>query len=325
MNLRLLFLVLGLGGVSVAAALLVGPYPLPWHTVVAALTGSEGNIAAVVVDLRLARIVLALGCGAALGVAGSVFQTLLGNPLADPFTLGVSSGAALGATVAIVLGISGPLALPLASLLGAACALGLVLSACLAGGSLSQETLILAGIVVSTFLAACIALTKALHEDSVSAIVFWLLGSLQNRSWPHVQLLLPLGIPALGGILMAAKTLDVLALGGESAHCLGVSVPRARGMLLTAAAALTAASVAVCGIIGFVGLVVPHVARRLVGGRHGACVPVSAVLGGLVLLWADTVARALLPHGAELPVGVITALGGAPALGAILLWHQRQS
>ncbi|MBZ4684927.1 MAG: transport system permease protein [Desulfomicrobiaceae bacterium] len=310
---------------SAVAALKAGSYPIGWSEVLTALTSPGNDAASLVVDLRLARLVLALACGAALGMAGAVLQTILGNPLADPFTLGVSSGAGLGATLALVSGASGGLGVSLAALMGAAGAVAVVLGLCWAARSFSRESLVLAGIIVSTFLAACIALMKSLHEDSVASIVFWLLGSLQNRSWPHVAMMLPLSLPGMTVILASAKILDVLALGGEYAHTLGVRVAVCRTLLVLAAAALTASSVAVCGIIGFVGLVVPHGMRLLLGPRHGLLLPACAVMGGVVLLWADVAARTVLAHGAELPVGVITALAGAPAFCFVLLGSRRQA
>ncbi|MEJ5243305.1 MAG: iron ABC transporter permease [Desulfomicrobiaceae bacterium] len=320
-----LFATLAMLAISAGVALKAGSYPVRWPELLAALTSPGSDAASLVVDLRLARLVLALACGAALGVAGAVLQTILGNPLADPFTLGVSSGAGLGATLALVSGASGGLGVSLAALMGAAGAVAVVLGLCWAARSFSRESLVLAGIIVSTFLAACIALMKALHEDSVASIVFWLLGSLQNRSWPHVAMMLPLGLPAMAVILASAKVLDVLALGGEYAHTLGVRVAACRTLLVLTAAGLTASSVAVCGIIGFVGLVVPHGMRLLLGPRHGLLLPACAVMGGVVLLWADVAARTVLAHGAELPVGVITALAGAPAFCFVLLGSRRQA
>lgn len=313
---------LALSGLS---ALKAGSYPVSWSEIFTVLASPDNGAISLVLDLRFARLVLALACGAALGVAGAVLQTILGNPLADPFTLGVSSGAGLGATMAIVAGFAGGMGVSLAALAGAAGAVAAVLGLCWAARSLSRESLVLAGIIVSTFLAACIALMKALHEDSVTSIVFWLLGSLQNRSWPHVAMMLPLGVPALVTIMLCANILDVLALGGEHAHNLGVHVAVYRTLLVLAAAALTASSVAVCGIIGFVGLVVPHGMRRMLGPRHGLLLPACAVMGGIVLLWADMAARTVLAHGAELPVGVITALAGAPAFCFVLLGSRRQA
>ncbi len=313
---------------SLLAAILLGPYPLSWSEVFCALgdllQGKGQGPAALVLHLRLSRLALAFVAGASLAVAGAVLQTVLANPLADPFTLGVSSGAACGATFALIAGAAGTLAVPLSALAGGSLALVLVLGLCLASRSFSHETLILAGILVSTTLAALIALAKALHEDSVASIVFWLLGSFQNRSWPHLFLMLPLTLPALTVVLLASQVLDVLALGGESAHLLGLPVTQTRILLVLAAAALTAAAVSVAGIIGFVGLVVPHGARLLVGPRHGVLMPACALLGGGVLLWADLAARTVLAHGTELPVGVITALAGAPAVAATMLALRRK-
>ena len=272
-------------------------------------------------ELRLPRVFLALAAGAGLAVSGAVFQGILRNPLADPFTLGVSGGAAFGAALAISLGLTGAFmgfGLPLAAFAGASAALGAVLFLGRIGGGLRRETLVLAGVVVSAFLAALIALVKALDESSVTGIVFWIMGSFQGRGWAEVALLAP-GL-ALGGAvaLLLRRELDILSLGDQTARHLGVSAPKARLLLLLAAGAITASCVAVSGIIGFVGLVVPHLCRLLLGAEHKHLLPASALCGGLLLLWSDTAARTLLPGGVELPVGVITALLGGPFFCYIL-------
>lgn len=306
---------------SVYAALFFGPVPLSVQEIHAALIGAASEDSArtsvIVHDLRLGRIVVSVLCGMALGLAGAVFQALLRNPLADPFTLGISSGAACGAALALTLGWAGSNALavpalPLAALIGAFTALALVLSLSRISGDFSRESLILGGIVVSTVLAALLTLIKALNEESVSAIVFWIMGSFQGRTWEQARLMLPYLIPGFLLVLAQARELDLLALGGEQAAQLGVAVIRARTVLVIGAGLLTAAAVSVSGIIGFVGLVVPHLIRLLVGGNARTVIIFSALGGGLLMLWSDTLARSILDHGAELPVGVVTALFGGP-------------
>lgn len=280
------------------------------------------TLALVVGDLRLPRVLLALCAGMGLALAGTVFQGILRNPLADPFTLGVSGGAAFGAALAISLGLGsalGGLAVSLYAFAGA----GLALAAVLLLGSmgagpeskgrgLERETLVLAGVVVSAFLAALIALLKALDESSVSGIVFWIMGSFQGRGWTDAALALP-GI-VLGSVLALAcsRELDIMSLGDTTARSLGLNAGRSRIVLLAAASAVTASCVAVAGIIGFIGLITPHLCRLLLGARHALVLPASALLGGLLLLWSDVAARTMLPNGVELPVGVITALLGGP-------------
>ncbi len=286
-------------------------------------------LSVVVVDIRLARVVLAWLTGASLAVAGCVFQGVLRNPLADAFTLGVSGGAAFGASVAILSGLAGHAAfnglgggaglLPLCALAGALLALGAVLALGRAGagmggmgGAMRRETLVLAGIVVSTFLSALISLLKSLDEESVASIVFWIMGSFQGRGFEHVRLAWSYMAVGLGLVLWRARELDLLALGEGQARLLGLDAGRSRLWLLIGASLLSGAAVAVSGVIGFVGLVVPHLLRLVVGAGHRTLLPASALLGGLLLLWSDVLARSILPGGAELPVGVVTALIGGP-------------
>ena len=269
----------------------------------------------VVRDMRLPRAALAFLAGAGLAVAGAVFQAILRNPLADPFTLGVSGGAAFGAALAISLGFTAAaygFGLPLAAFAGAAAALACVLLLGRIGGGLRHETLILAGVVVSAFLAALIALVKALDESSVTGIVFWIMGSFQGRGVRELVLLLPGFCGGAGLALLLFRELDILSVGDRAARHMGLSAGRARLVLLLAAGAVTASCVAVSGIIGFVGLIVPHLMRMLLGAGHRRLLPASALGGGLLLLWSDTAARSVLPGGVELPVGVITALLGGP-------------
>ncbi|SKA79043.1 iron complex transport system permease protein [Paucidesulfovibrio gracilis DSM 16080] len=316
--------------VSLFLAIFPGAFPIPFHEVVSIL--SEGNAdspgATIIWDIRLSRICLSWIIGAGLGASGVVFQGLLRNPLADPFTLGVSSGGAFGASLAITLGLAGVtglfgvVALPVAAFFGALVALVAVIALGSIGGRLRRETLVLAGIVISTFLSACISLSKALNEESVSAIVFWIMGSLQGRGWEHVLLVLPYSLVGLVVMFLHSRELDILSLGERQARQLGVSTTRVRVILLGGAGLVTAAGVAVAGIIGFVGLVVPHMVRLVIGAEHGPLLLHSTLLGGLLLVWSDVAARVILSGGAELPVGVITALLGGPFF-CFLLRKQR--
>lgn len=313
---------------SILAACLFGPMDIPANKVMSILwsrvlemigardLSGDPSWEVVVLDIRLSRIILSCLVGACMGVAGTVFQGLLRNPLADPFTLGVSSGAAFGATLVIYLGISrtvfGLSLLPLAGLAGSLGALVVVIGLGRINGELRRETLILAGIVVATFLAALISLLKALDEEAVSAMVFWIMGSFQGRGWNHVGLLIPYMVLGLVFVFRYSRELDILCLGDLQAHHLGVDVERVRIMLLLGASLMTGAAVAVSGIIGFVGLVVPHFIRLLQGSEHRPLLIMSGLGGGLLLLWSDVLAKNLLPGGVELPVGVITALLGGP-------------
>jgi iron complex transport system permease protein len=310
--------------VSVALATGIGRMDISWQTVAEVILGKLGfptpaldrTTEVVIWGIRLSRVILAGLVGASLATAGVVFQGLLLNPLADPFTLGVSTGAAFGVALLVMLGVGGSFLglspLPLAALVGALGAMAAVLVLSREKGSLRKETLILAGIVVSTFLSALISLVKSLDEESLSAIVFWIMGSFSGRGWIHVGFLIPY---AVAGLILAAghhRELDILALGEEQSHHLGVSVSKVRLKLLLGASLLTAGAVAVSGVIGFVGLVVPHLVRILAGPSHGRLLVLSAFTGALILIWADVVARVLLAGGQELPVGVVTALLGGP-------------
>lgn len=314
--------------VSLPLACLPGPFPLDagevFRTLAVSLGLSDAPVEAsrllVVGKIRLARVCLATLCGGALAVAGVALQGVLRNPLADPFTLGISAGASCGASMVIALG--GGLAVRLgfsqAALVPPAALAGALLALCGAlwlgrgRGDFSRESVILAGIAVAAFLGAVVALVKALNEESVTSIVFWILGSLQGRGWDSLPLLLGTFVPGLLAVGLGWRALDVLSLGDEQAAQLGLNVGRARFWLLAGASCMTAGCVAVAGVIGFVGLVVPHVLRLLLGPGHGPLLTGAFLGGGVLLVWADVLARSVLDGGQELPVGVVTALLGGP-------------
>ncbi|SHN54270.1 FecCD family ABC transporter permease [Desulfovibrio litoralis] len=302
----------------------------------------------VILNLRFARAVLAFFGGAALGVAGLILQNVLQNPLADAFTLGVASGSAFGAVLALVLGlpvfvyvfgVQVPL-LSFMALFGALLALIFVFFIAFntqkKARSLASETLILAGVICSSFLAALISLLKALNEDAVPGIVFWIMGSFQGKSWTEFQLMLPLSVLGFVLIYLFKRPLDLLSLGNIQATQLGVSTRSIRLVLILGASALSAATVSVAGIIGFVGLLVPHFVRLLFLRLGYSVLPSklilpTALIGGLLLLWADVLARRLLSFGVylgfnnlsgvDLPVGVVTALIGVPFFCWILKYR----
>lgn len=326
--------------VSAVLASTYGPLNIPlgqvFHTLAEHLfpvgISGETTNAIVVWEIRFSRIILSLLIGSGLAVSGTVFQGILRNPLADPFTIGVSSGAAFGASVAIFFGLSGSIPylagigiIPLAALTGALLALAAVITLGSMGGQLKRDALVLAGVVVATFLAALISLVKSLDEDSVASIVFWIMGSLQGRSWQHVQLILPWYTLGVAIIWRFSRELDILALGETQAQQLGMNASRVRLWLLVGASMITGASVAVSGVIGFVGLVVPHLVRLVQGGEHRPLLVSSAFIGGLLLLWSDVFARTVLSEGAELPVGVVTALLGGPFFCLLLHRSMKRS
>lgn len=270
----------------------------------------------IVLDIRLPRAILAFMVGAALAVSGVVFQGLLVNPLAGPYTLGISSGAAFGASLAIWLGAA-MWALPLAALFGAGLTLLAVLLLSRGSSSCEPRSLILAGIVVGAVFSAAVSLIKILSGESLSAIVFWIMGSLSGRGWNEARVFTPYLVVSLIGFFALARDLDLLCLGTDHAHAAGVDARAHRQMLLAFASIMAAAAVSVSGVIGFVGLVAPHTFRMLLGPSHRRLGLFSFFGGGLLLVCADTLARYLSRSG-DLPVGVLTALLGGPLFCAVL-------
>ncbi|MDJ0621470.1 MAG: iron chelate uptake ABC transporter family permease subunit [Desulfocapsaceae bacterium] len=269
----------------------------------------------VILDVRLPRILIAVLVGGGLAVAGCVFQAILLNPLADPYTLGISSGAAFGAAVALILGIFGIIlpawfSVPLFAFLGAIITLYVVFAIASGDASLSSNTLILSGVIVSAILSAGIGFIKYLADEEVSVIIFWLMGSLVGSSWTDIILITLLFIPALTVIMFFARDLNIMSLGSQTSDTLGIDTPRVRKILLMSASLITAACVSVSGIIGFIGLIVPHLLRLLVGVDNRILLPACFIAGAILLLFADTITRAYLP--AELPIGVLTSLIGGP-------------
>ncbi|MDT0322064.1 FecCD family ABC transporter permease [Streptomyces millisiae] len=265
-------------------------------------------------DVRLPRVVLAMLVGASLGCAGALMQGVFGNPLAEPGVIGVSTGAAVGAVAAIAFGIDvlGNWTVTVFAFVTGLFTVGLVYALSRSGGRSEVVTLILTGIAVNAFAMSLVGLFIFFADNAqVSQITFWQLGSLSQATWPKVLAVLPC---AALGLLVApvyARRLDLLALGERPARHLGVDVERLRVSLILVVALLTAAAVAVAGVIGFVGLVVPHLLRMVAGPGHRFLVPGSALAGALVLLAADLVARTVA-EPAELPLGVITGLIGSP-------------
>lgn len=278
----------------------------------------------IVWELRMPRILAAAAVGAGLALCGAIMQAVLRNPLADPYLLGLSSGASFGAVLVIVLGLA--VALPAAAFAGSLAALLATLMLARAAGPLLASRTILAGIAVSAVLSALTSLVIfwSATGDSYREILSWLLGSLAGVDWAAATLALVAVIVIGGPLLLSAGALDAFAFGDSAAASLGISVTRTRWLLLGATALLTGCLVAVSGSIGFVGLVVPHAVRLLVGSGHRALLPLSLLVGALFLVWADTLSRvAFEPR--ELPVGIVTALVGGPLFAGLLLRARRVS
>ncbi|MGW8765614.1 FecCD family ABC transporter permease [Streptomyces sp. NPDC055815] len=318
---------LALLGLSVAVAVTIGPADIgvgeAGSVIAAHLGGGASGLSpirdGIVWDLRLPRTLLAAVCGAGLAVCGAVMQSLLRNPLADPFVLGVSSGASTGAVAVVVLGIGGGvLSVTGGAFLGAVVsfALVLLLSHTLGG---STDRVVLAGVAAMQLFSALTSFVvmTAADAETTRGVLFWLLGSLAGAGWSDVWLCLGVLAAALlvcGGY---ARTLDAFAFGEEAAASLGIAVARTRLVLLCVTALLTAALVSAAGAIGFVGLVLPHAARALAGPGHARLLPVTALAGAVFLVWADTLARTVLDPQ-EVPVGVVTSLIGVPAFVLVL-------
>ncbi len=276
------------------------------------LNGIDKVFPYVVWDVRLPRIATSMIVGAGLALSGVVFQGILLNPLADPFTLGVSSGAAFGAALSLVLGLDflGSYTVCFLAFLGAVATLFLVIMLSSVNGRISPNNLILSGVIVAAILSAGISFVKYLADEQVAVVIFWLMGSFVSRTWADVLLTF---VAAVAGFLVCiyyARDLNIMSLGDRSAESLGVETGRVRIVLLVSASLVSAVCVSVSGIIGFVGLLIPHLMRFIVGPDNRVLLPVSALAGALLLLGADTTTRALLPH--EVPIGVLTAIIGGP-------------
>lgn len=266
----------------------------------------------IIMDVRLPRILTAAAVGAGLAVSGVVFQGILLNPLADPYTLGVSAGAAFGASLAILLNINliGTFSVPLFAFLGAVATLLLVTYLSSSGGGLASNNLILSGIIVAAILSAGISLIKYIADEQVAVIIFWLMGSFASRTWTDVVLTLLVVLPGFLVFLYFARDLNLMSLGNRTASSLGVSTRQTTLVLLVAASMVAAVCVSVSGIIGFVGLLVPHMMRFVTGPDNRKLLPASFLAGAILLLVADTLTRAVLPG--DIPIGVLTALIGGP-------------
>jgi iron complex transport system permease protein len=302
--------------VALIAAIRLGAVDIRLPALLDALAG-RGSPATITIvrGLRLPRALQAGLVGAALAVSGATFQALLRNPLAEPYILGVSSGAAVGAVLTVVTGLAlrTVWALPVAAFAGAVLSMLLVFRIAFSVGRvLDTRVLLLAGVVVSAFLIALIWLVLTFADtESVRSAIFWMMGSHANASWQSVAILVICLVPALAILIALARPLNLLAIGEPTAAYLGTSVERTKLVAFGTATLLTAASVAVSGTIGFVGLVVPHAVRLVWGGDNRSLIPCSALAGAAFLIGADTLSRSIAGAN-ELPIGIVTALVGVP-------------
>jgi iron complex transport system permease protein len=312
--------------VAVAAGTLLGPVKLSAHGIALELlghlpfvhvhSGLSASEAAILWQIRLPRVVLGLLVGAMLSLAGSAYQGVFRNPLADPYLLGAAAGAGLGATLVITSGVHASFgqvgAVQAAAFAGAVLAVACTWLLSRGRDRLrSAAALILAGVAVTSLLTAVQTYYQQRSDASLRAVYSWILGSLSTAGWRDVGLMLPWAIAATVVLLLHLRVLDVLAVGDEEAANLGLSVERTRLTIVIAASLATAAAVSVSGLIGFVGIIVPHTVRLLVGASHRRVIPLALVAGGAFLVVTDLFARTIIAP-AEVPIGVITALVGAP-------------
>jgi iron complex transport system permease protein len=317
----LVLALLASGGLaSFAAALAVGSLQVPISDVVAALLGQPVDNAAIVLDLRLPRALAGFACGGLLALAGALMQVLLRNPLADPYVLGISGGAGVGAMIAILLGLS-VAGLNGLAFLGALGAMLIVFGLAHGDGAWTQTRLLLTGVIVAAGCGALVALMLSIApEHKLRGMLFWLMGDLSQTGAPWIALAIL--VSALGAAMPFARELNLLARGHDTAQALGVDVKRLRYTVYAIASLVTAVAVTSAGSIGFVGLVVPHLVRLVIGNDQRLLLPASVLAGGALLTLADTLARTIVAPQ-QLPVGVLTALIGVPVFLFLLARHPR--
>ncbi len=315
----LISVTVGTADISVADTLRV----LAASTGLGSFEGIADSSRIIIVNLRLPRIILALSSGASLAAAGAVLQGVFLNPMADPYVMGISSGAAFAVAIGIILGTSSQLALQAFALIGSAGAMVLVLVVAGLASRRGESTgMLLAGIAISVMLSSGVSLIMYMNHEQAERIIFWTFGSLSSSGWGKLSSALGFQIAGLALILLQWRDVNMLSQGDESARSLGLVPGRARVRLLLSASFVTAITVSVTGIIGFAGLMVPHVFRMLSGPDHRSLLPLSVLGGALFLMLADMFGRVLLSP-AELPVGVITSMLGAPYLLYILISRRR--
>lgn len=324
----LIFVLLAVLGLTVVLCTTIGPAGigftdvltmllrrLPWAGSLIPRGDWPENYETIVFQMRLARVILAALVGAGLAASGVVLQGLLVNPMADPYILGISQGAALGATAAMLSGVGvqalGIYAVPLIAFAGGLGTSVMVYNLARVGNRVQMSTLLLAGIAVGLFLSAITSYMMITSGQNVHQILFWMIGGFAGRGWDHIKVLLPYFIIGYTLMHLYARKLNVILLGEEPAQHLGIDVERMKKILLVAATLTTASAVAVSGVIAFVGLIVPHAVRLMVGPDHRVLLPAAALTGAIFLIIADALARiAAAPE--EIPVGIITALCGGP-------------
>lgn len=297
---------------SIGAGLFIGSVQISFSDIFNVLLGNsqDSALSSIIIDIRLPRVLLAVLVGGGLSVAGAVFQALLMNPLAEPYILGISSGGAFGAILSFVIGLSF-FYTQLFAFTGAILVVFLVFMLGQRFGQLEPNILLLTGVMIGAFFSALILLLLTILEDSVRTAVFWLIGNLSYSGLDNVLTILPIVIIGSLVLFLFSQKFNVLALGSETAAQLGVNTKFVKNISYLAASLIVGAAVSVSGIIGFVGLLVPHVTRLLFGVDNRLVVPASFLIGASYLVWADIISRTIISPS-EIPVGAITALLGAP-------------
>ncbi len=323
----IILLLLLVAGASIALAW--GSVAIPWQRVLTIIVNpapTEKTLHTILVQLRLPRIILSLLVGFSLAMSGCVFQGLLRNPMADPYLVGVSAGAGVGALLALYLGwqfkVLGFAAGPFLAFIGGLATVFLVYRLARIGGKVPVTSFLLSGVAVGFLLNAIMSLLMVLMSRELHRVLYWLMGSFAGKSWSQVAVIIPYFIVGSVLIIWQSRNLNLLVLGEEAAYHLGVDVERSKTVLIFGATTLTASAVAVSGLVGFVGLIIPHIVRLISGPDHRTLIPLSGLAGGVFLLWGDTIARSLLPP-IEIPVGVITALAGGPFFLYLLRRHKQ--
>ena len=271
-------------------------------------------VEAIIWQIRLPRVILAGAVGTALAVAGATYQGLFRNPLADPYLIGVAQGAALGAAIGFILPVTFHVTafsiIPVFAALGAILTVLVVYSIAKVGSSIPVTTLILGGVAVGSLLMALVNFIITISGDKIHGIVFWMMGSFSSTQWSDVEIAVPVILLGSGFIFLFARSLNIIQLGEDQAKQLGVNIEKLKLILLAASTIITAAAVSFVGIIGFVGIIIPHAVRLIWGADYRFLLPFSALIGAIFLIAADIVSRTIGP--AEIPIGIITALCGAP-------------
>lgn len=304
--------------ITIITALAIGSTNIPFRKVIRSLISEEAELAryrVIIRQIRLPRILLSFLVGAGLGIAGVVFQGIIRNPMVDPYIVGISAGAGTAVTFAIVFNLSFTFlyfsTIPLFAFVGALLTVILVYNLAKTKNKIPVMTFLLAGVATAFILDAARSLVMVLGTQDIQQVVFWLMGSLSGTSWGDITMILPYYLLGMFPLVLYLNDLNLILLGEESAHHLGVEVEKVKKLLIVGATLVTASVVSVSGGIGFIGLVIPHIGRMLIGPDHKKLMPLAGILGGVFLVISDMLARSIMPP-MEIPVGIITALAGGP-------------